>query len=129
MHQQSKEEGFNSLNIVDRKKVHRDLALASAVGKLPDESMVGVEEVAALCRVAASSLRKPEQRARMSVPEPSPLGGRHLIWNLGDIRAWLLGSVNRSIPSPPPKRQPGRPKKKRSQIVAESTGTLRRPTH
>lgn len=96
----------------------RDLELARKVGDLPDSVMVGVEEVAALSAIAASSLRKPGQRAKMGAPEPASLGGRHLVWNLGSIRAWLRGSYAGAM-----ERRVGRPTKaesiRRAQTLAE----------
>ncbi len=74
-----------------RRHAVRDLALAQSVGRLPDGALVGVEEIAAITGLASSSLRKPDQRSRIRMPEPSALGGRHLVWNLGRIRAWIDG--------------------------------------
>lgn len=91
----------------------RDLELAEQVGKLPDCSLVGVSEMAPLTGIATSSLRKRSQRQPMNMPAPSLLGGRHLVWYLGEIRAWLNSGRpdDSDAPTPPERRQPGRPKK------------------
>lgn len=96
-----------------RIQVFRDLDLAQKVGNLPDCSLVGVREVAALTGIAPSSFKKLAQRKKMNMPAQSLLGGRHLAWNLGDIRTWLNGSRSDDGDAPAlnERRRPGRPKK------------------
>lgn len=62
----------------------RDYQLIERLGKLGDDVLVGVTEVAALTGFAFVTI---QQRKVKGLPSPLP-GPRRLRWRLGDIRNW-----------------------------------------
>ena len=76
------------INNTKKKFQPRDLDLAGKVAKLEDEALVGPWEVSALTGIARSSIHKKLQREKIGFPQPSLIGGRHLVWSLGVVRRW-----------------------------------------
>ena len=76
------------VNNSKKKYQPRDLDLAAKVAKMEDDSLVGPWEVSALTGIARSSFHKKLQREKIGLPNPSRIGGRHLVWSLGVIRRW-----------------------------------------
>jgi len=64
--------------------MERDYQLVERLGRLGDDTLVGVSEVAALTGFAAVTV---QQRRIKGFPTPVP-GPRLLRWRLGDIRSW-----------------------------------------
>lgn len=63
----------------------RDYKLLERLTPLPDDILVGIEEVAALTGFAHITIQQ-----RRIKEFPSPLAGvRRLKWRLGDVRAWI----------------------------------------
>lgn len=63
----------------------RDYTLAERVSRLSDQTLIGVEEAAALTGFAAVSI---QQRRVSGFPQPLP-GLRILKFRLGEVRAWM----------------------------------------
>lgn len=63
----------------------RNYKLLEQLTPLPDDILVGIEEVAALTGFAHITIQQ-----RRIKEFPSPLAGvRRLKWRLGDVRAWI----------------------------------------
>lgn len=63
----------------------RNYTLIERLAALPDDILIGVEEVAALTGFAEITVQQ-----RKIKGFPNPLAGvRRLKWRLGDIRAWI----------------------------------------
>ncbi|WP_435626589.1 helix-turn-helix transcriptional regulator [Candidatus Ferrigenium straubiae] len=63
----------------------RDYNLLERLTPLPDDILVGIEEVAALTGFAHVTIQQ-----RRIKEFPNPLAGvRRLKWRLGDVRAWI----------------------------------------
>ena len=63
----------------------RNYTLIERLASLPDDVLIGVDEVASLTGFAEVTVQQ-----RRIKGFPSPLSGvRRLKWRLGDIRAWI----------------------------------------
>lgn len=85
--------------------MERDWALVAKLAKMPDDTLVGVEEVAALTGFAPSTIRSKRLEGLTPIKQ-----SRYLRWRLGQIRNWGNpdhGEVS-SPPAPKEVRQPTR---------------------
>lgn len=88
----------------------RDYDLAAKLADFENDFLVGPREVSAFTGIARSSIHKIKQREKIGMPEPSPIGGRHLIWQLGVIRQWISRGTA-AAPLMQQKARVGRPTK------------------
>ncbi|MFS2113389.1 helix-turn-helix transcriptional regulator [Herbaspirillum frisingense] len=84
----------------------RDWALVAKLAKLPDDTLVGVEEVAALTGFAPSTIRSKRLEGLTPIKQ-----SRYLRWRLGQIRNWgNPEKVEDGLSAP--QKEVGQPKRK-----------------
>lgn len=75
--------------MVKKYDVAQRILLAIQIGQLPDDTMVGPAEMAALTNSTINQIQKLHARQPERLPPISGIGGRTLRWHLGTARKWL----------------------------------------